>query len=49
MQYSTNSQTFRAKMAIGSWAKSPIYPGIRAVSEIIQKRMASSDNDFFEN
>ncbi len=49
MQHNMNSQTFKAQMAVGSWARSkPLFPGISEVAKINQNRMASTDDDFFE-
>ena len=35
-----NSQTFKAQVAVGSWAKTPLYPGFTEVTKIIEKNMA---------
>ncbi|TFK36013.1 hypothetical protein BDQ12DRAFT_610783 [Crucibulum laeve] len=48
MQHNMSSQTFKAQMAVGSWAKSPLFPGMEKITEYIQSRMNNSDNDFFE-
>jgi hypothetical protein len=45
-QHNINSQTFRAEMALGSWIKSPLYPGLDKVTQIIEKKM---DDDFFSS
>jgi hypothetical protein len=37
-----NSQTFKAQMAVGSWAKSPLYPGISSVTKVIEKQMGKN-------
>ncbi|KAF8997382.1 hypothetical protein BDQ17DRAFT_1248730 [Cyathus striatus] len=34
-----SSQTFKAQMAVGSWAKTPLYPGLSSVTKIIQDIM----------
>ena len=38
MQHNMNSQTFKAQMAVGSWAKTPLFPGIDEVAEYIDLR-----------
>ncbi|KIJ90277.1 hypothetical protein K443DRAFT_116822 [Laccaria amethystina LaAM-08-1] len=38
-QHSINFQTFREEMALGSWIKSPLYPCLDKVTQIIEKRM----------
>ena len=45
-QHNINSQMFRAEMALGSWIKSPLYPGFDKVTQIIEKKM---DDDFFSS
>ncbi|KAF8994100.1 hypothetical protein BDQ17DRAFT_1252081 [Cyathus striatus] len=42
LQHNTSSQTFKAQMALGSWAKSPLYPGFSAATEIIQATMGTT-------
>jgi hypothetical protein len=32
-----SSQTFKAQMALGSWAQTPLYPGLSDVIKIIEK------------
>jgi hypothetical protein len=32
-----SSQTFKAQMAIGSWAQGPLYPGLTEIAKIIEK------------
>ena len=49
MQHNKNSQTFKAQMALGSWARSPLFPGIKAVSKIISGEMGKGDDDVFAN
>jgi hypothetical protein len=34
-----NSQTFRAQMAVGSWARSPLYPGFDKMVGIVKSEM----------
>ncbi|KIJ90963.1 hypothetical protein K443DRAFT_115827, partial [Laccaria amethystina LaAM-08-1] len=45
-QHNINSQTFRAEMALGSWIKSSLYPGLDKVIQIIEKKM---DDNFFSS
>ncbi|KAF9522260.1 hypothetical protein CPB83DRAFT_777341 [Crepidotus variabilis] len=47
LQHNKSSQTFKAQMALGSWARSPLYPGIESVSQMVQGRMGREDDDFF--
>ncbi|KDR72414.1 hypothetical protein GALMADRAFT_41546, partial [Galerina marginata CBS 339.88] len=37
MQHNMSSQTFQARMAVGSWAKTPMYPGLEEISNHIAK------------
>lgn len=47
LQTNMISQTFKAKMAIGSWADSPVlYPGFKYVSNIISKEIDLAKNPF---
>jgi len=46
MQHNLNSQTFKAQMAVGSWATSPLYPGFKYVSNVIEDEMDRSENPF---
>lgn len=39
LQHNMNSQTFKAQMAVGSWAKTPLYPGFSEVTKIIETAM----------
>jgi hypothetical protein len=39
LQHNMNSQTFRAQMAVGSWAQSPLYPGFDQVVGIVKSEM----------
>ncbi|KAF8984366.1 hypothetical protein BDQ17DRAFT_1260872, partial [Cyathus striatus] len=39
LQHNMSSQTFKAQMAVGSWAKTPLYPGLSSVTKIIQDIM----------
>jgi hypothetical protein len=45
MQHNMSSQTFKARMAVGSWAKTPLFPGIDKVSEYIDLRGNEKDLD----
>ncbi|TFK18499.1 hypothetical protein FA15DRAFT_603180, partial [Coprinopsis marcescibilis] len=38
MQHSMSSQTFKAKMAVGSWSQAPFFPGIAKVAEYLSKK-----------
>ena len=38
MQHNMSSQTFKARMAVGSWAKTPLFPGLDEVSGYIDLR-----------
>jgi hypothetical protein len=33
-----SSQTFKAQMAIGSWAQGPLNPGLAELTKIIEKK-----------
>ncbi|KAF5352608.1 hypothetical protein D9756_006313 [Leucocoprinus leucothites] len=35
MQQNMSSFTFHAKMAMGSWSNTPLFPGVKAVAEMI--------------
>lgn len=41
MQHNMSSETFQARMAVGSWAKTPLYPGFSAISRIIADKRNS--------
>ncbi|KAF9004349.1 hypothetical protein BDQ17DRAFT_1217279, partial [Cyathus striatus] len=41
MQHSMTSNTFRAKMALGSWSDGPLFPGIEKVASML----ANKDNN----
>jgi hypothetical protein len=32
-----NSQTFKAQVAVGSWARTPLYPGFIEVMKIVKR------------
>ncbi|EJD02976.1 uncharacterized protein FOMMEDRAFT_85645 [Fomitiporia mediterranea MF3/22] len=40
MQHSTSSNTFKAKMAVGSWDGTPLFPTIDHAIEIIRQKMS---------
>ena len=46
MQTNMNSQTFKAQMAIGSWARSPLFPGLKAAENIIKRDIERSEDPF---
>ena len=35
MQHNMSSETFQARMAVGSWAQTPLFPGFSTISQII--------------
>ena len=35
MQHNIGSDTFQARMAVGSWAQTPLFPGFPAIAQII--------------
>lgn len=39
LQHSTSPQTFKAQVAVGSWAKTPLYPGLSETIKIVEKQM----------
>jgi len=39
MQHNMSSQTFKARMAIGSWAKTPIFPNLSDIAAMVGSRM----------
>ncbi|TFK37815.1 hypothetical protein BDQ12DRAFT_607120 [Crucibulum laeve] len=46
LQHQMNSQTFKAQIAVGSWAKTPLYPGFDAVKTLIQGFMDGEKDCF---
>ncbi|KAF9446722.1 hypothetical protein P691DRAFT_672970 [Macrolepiota fuliginosa MF-IS2] len=40
MQHNMSSNTFQAKIGLGSWSSTPLSPGIDAASRIIKKQVA---------
>jgi hypothetical protein len=43
LQHNMNSQTFKAQVAVGSWAKTPLYPRFTEVTKIVERNMASRE------
>ena len=41
LQHNMNSQTFKAQVAVGSWANTPLYPEFTEVTKIVEKNMGS--------
>jgi hypothetical protein len=39
LQHSTSPQTFKAQVAVGSWAKTPLYTGLSETIKIVEKQM----------
>ena len=39
LQHSTSPQTFKAQVAVGSWARTPLYPGLSETIKIVEKQM----------
>jgi hypothetical protein len=39
-----SSQTFKAQMAVGSWAKIPLFSGLSDVTKIVEKCMSRMDD-----
>ncbi|KAF8234898.1 hypothetical protein L208DRAFT_1131263, partial [Tricholoma matsutake] len=39
LQHNMSSQAFRAQMAVGSWAQSPLYPGFDKMVGIVKSEM----------
>ena len=39
MQHTMSSQTFKARVAIGSWAKTPIFPKFSDIAAMVESRM----------
>ena len=35
MQHNMSSDTFQARMAVGSWSQTPLFPGCPAIAQII--------------
>jgi len=43
MQHNMSSQTFKARMGVGSWSKTPLWPAFDIVKEMIHKRETGED------
>ncbi|KAF7978554.1 hypothetical protein HWV62_45470 [Athelia sp. TMB] len=43
MQHCMKSQTFKAQMAVGSWALTPLYLGLESVTKIIEMQEGKDD------
>ncbi|KAF8236911.1 hypothetical protein L208DRAFT_1217121, partial [Tricholoma matsutake] len=39
LQHNTSPQTFKAQVAIGSLARTPLYPGLSETIKIVEKQM----------
>ncbi|KAF8956668.1 hypothetical protein BDZ97DRAFT_1658336 [Flammula alnicola] len=39
MQHNMSSQTFKARVALGSWAKTPIFPKYSDIAAMVESRM----------
>jgi hypothetical protein len=39
LQHNTSPQTFKAQVAVGSWAKTPLYPGLSETIKIVEAQM----------
>ncbi|KAF8498969.1 hypothetical protein F5888DRAFT_1611949 [Russula emetica] len=39
LQHNTSPQTFKAQVAIGSWARTPLYPGLSKTIKIVENQM----------
>ena len=43
MQHNMSSQTFKARMGVGSWSKTPLWPAFDILREMVQKRETEED------
>jgi hypothetical protein len=43
LQHNMNSQTFKAQIAVGSWARTPLYPGFTEVTKIVERSMGDGE------
>jgi hypothetical protein len=43
LQHNTSPQTFKAQMAVGSWCRTPLYPGLLEVTKIIEQGTGGDD------
>ncbi|KAJ7018635.1 hypothetical protein C8F04DRAFT_929140, partial [Mycena alexandri] len=39
LQHSTNSQTFKARVALGSWIGTPLMPNSNVATKIMEKKL----------
>lgn len=39
LQHNTSPQTFKAQVAVGSWARTPFYPGLSDTIKIVEAQM----------
>jgi len=39
LQHNTSPQTFKAQVAVGSWARTPLYPGLADTIKIVEGQM----------
>ena len=39
LQHNTSPQTFKAQVAVGSWARTPLYPGLSERIKIVERQM----------
>ena len=46
LQHSTSPQTFKAQVAVGSWAKTPLYPGLSETIKIVEKQMRGEQVEY---
>lgn len=44
LQHNLSSQSFKAQMAVGSWASTPLYPGLASVTKIVKTCMGQCDD-----
>ena len=49
MQHNMSPNTFRSKMALGSWQKAPFFPKIAKVAEILASHSAGEAFEGFSN
>jgi hypothetical protein len=43
LQHNMNSQTFKAQVAVESWARTPLYPGFTEVTKIVERSMGDGE------
>jgi hypothetical protein len=48
LQHSTSPQTFKAQVAVGSWARTPLYPGLSETIKIVEKQMRGEQVEYDE-